>query len=182
MICFGILVNTAAFTLDVPTTRLEDLLAELTTWQAATFFTKKQLQTLLGKLSFVTTCVKPGRISMARLLNSFASASGQLVTVTSFPLLCSCTYGGGLIFFLIFLAFLWSSPHSEISRPFKFSTDACLHGGSAVCHTDCISFVFPDCIAPSTLHIKALEIFYDHCCSQALGSSVTGSQICCRLR
>lgn len=71
MICFGILVNTAAFTLDVPTTRLEDLLAELTTWQAATFFTKKQLQTLLGKLSFVTTCVKPGRISMARLLNSF---------------------------------------------------------------------------------------------------------------
>ena len=34
------------------------------------FFTKKQLQSLLGKLSFVTACVKPGRLFMARLLNS----------------------------------------------------------------------------------------------------------------
>lgn len=46
--------------------------AELTTWQAFTFFTKKQLQSLLGKFSFVPASVKhvkPGRIFMARLLN-----------------------------------------------------------------------------------------------------------------
>ena len=33
-------------------------------------FTKKQLQSLLGKLSFLTACVKPGIIFMAQLLNS----------------------------------------------------------------------------------------------------------------
>ena len=70
MICLGILVDTVAFTLEVPATRLTDLQAELTTWQAASFFTKKQLQSLLGMLSFVNVCVKPSRIFMARLLNS----------------------------------------------------------------------------------------------------------------
>ena len=64
MNCLGILVDTVAFSLEVPATRLTNLQAELTTWQVASFFTKKQLQSLLGKLSFVTVCVKPGRIFM----------------------------------------------------------------------------------------------------------------------
>ena len=64
MICLRILVDTVAFTLEVPATRLTDLQAKLRTWQAASFFTKKQLQSLLRKLSFVTACVKPGRIFM----------------------------------------------------------------------------------------------------------------------
>lgn len=65
MICLGLLVDTAAFTLEVPPSRLDDLQAELKLWQSSTCFTKKQLQSLLGKLSFVTACVKPGRIFMA---------------------------------------------------------------------------------------------------------------------
>ena len=70
MTCLGILVDTAAFTLEVPTTHLKNLLAELTTWRAVNFFTRKQLQYLLGKLFFITACVKLGRIFMARNLNS----------------------------------------------------------------------------------------------------------------
>ncbi|CAH3193854.1 unnamed protein product, partial [Porites evermanni] len=45
---------TVAFPLEVPTTSLMDLQAALTTCQAASFFTTKQLQSLLGKLSFLT--------------------------------------------------------------------------------------------------------------------------------
>ena len=65
MIC-----HTVAYPLEVPTINLMDLQATLTTCQAASFFTKKQLQSLLGKLSFLTACVKPGIIFMAQLLNS----------------------------------------------------------------------------------------------------------------
>ena len=61
---------TVAFPLEVPTISLMDLQAALTTCQAASFFTKKQLQSLFGKLSFLTACVKPGIIFMAQLLNS----------------------------------------------------------------------------------------------------------------
>ena len=41
----------------------------------------------------------------------------------------------------------------------NFYTDACLQGGGATCHTECISFLFPDCIALQSLHINALELF-----------------------
>lgn len=41
----------------------------------------------------------------------------------------------------------------------NFSTDACLQGGGATCQAECISFVFPDCIALQSLHINALELF-----------------------
>lgn len=63
-----------------------------------------------------------------------------------------------LIFFLVFISFPLSSLHSGISRATIFPQTR-LHGGSAVCHTECISFVFPDCISPSTLHINVLELF-----------------------
>ena len=159
MICLGILVDTAAFTLEVPTTRLEDLLAELTTWQAVNSFTKRQLQSLLGKLSFVTACVKPGRIFMARLLNSLREYKRP--ASHRYPISAAM-----LLDIQWWLVFLSQFPRVSLIKPsswdfesFNFSTDACLHGGSAVCHTDCISFVFPNCIAPSTLHINALELF-----------------------
>ena len=158
-ICLGVLVDTAAFTLEVPTTRLEDLLAELTTWQAAAFFTKKQLQSLLGKLSFVTAGVKPGRIFMARLLNSLRECKR--------PASHRCLISAAMLLDIQWwLDFLPRFPRVSLIKlsfwdfeTFNFSMDTCLHGGGAVCHTDCISFVFPDCIAPSTLHINALELF-----------------------
>ena len=158
MICLGILVDTAASTLEVPTTRLDDLLAELTTWPAATFFTRKQLQSLLGKLSFVTACVKPGRIFMARLLNSVRECKrpGSHCYPISAAMLSDIEG---------WLDFLPRFPRVSLIKPsiwdfvnFNFSTDACLHWGGAVCHTKCISIVFPDYISPSTLHISALEL------------------------
>lgn len=69
MICLEILVDTEAFTFEVPASRLEGLRAEPNLWRESSFFTKKQLQSLLGKLSFVSACVKPGKIFMAKLLN-----------------------------------------------------------------------------------------------------------------
>ena len=159
LICLGILVNTAAFTLKVPTTRLEDLLAELPTWPAANFFTKKQLQSLLGKLSFITVCVKPGRIFMAHLLNSLHECKRP--ASHRYPI--SATMLLDIQWWLVFLP---RFPRISLIKPsfwdfesLHFSTDACLHEGGVVCHTNCISFVFPDCIAPSTLHISALELF-----------------------
>ena len=158
MICLGILVDTAPFTLEVPTTRLEDLLAELTTWHAITFFTRKQLQSLLGKLFFVTACVKPGRIFMARLLNSLRECKrlGSHRYPICAPMLLDVQW---------WLDFLPRFSRVSLIKPsfwdfanFNFSTDAFLHEGGAVCHTKCISFVFPDCISPSTLHISALEL------------------------
>ena len=50
MICLGILVDTEAFTLEVPASHLEELQTKLKIRQKSSVFTKKQLQSLLGKL------------------------------------------------------------------------------------------------------------------------------------
>lgn len=112
----GILDGTVALTLEFPTTRLTDLQAELRTWQAAPFFTKEQLQSLLRKLSFVTACVKPGRIFMIRLLNSLREYKRPAGHLILFPLLCSWIFSGALIFFHGFIVFLLLSIPSGILR------------------------------------------------------------------
>ena len=73
MICLGILADTEKMLFEVPADRLSDLKTELLQWTQFSTFTRRQLQSLLGKLSFVTACVQPGRIFMSRLLNRLRS-------------------------------------------------------------------------------------------------------------
>ena len=75
MVCLGIDVDSEEMSLSVPPFRVQELLQELSLWSQRSRYTKKQLQSLLGKLLFVTACVKPGRIFMARLLNNSRSFS-----------------------------------------------------------------------------------------------------------
>ena len=73
MVCLGILVNTEDLTLRVPDSRLRELSDELQLWLSHERFTIKELQSLLGKLSFVTACVHASRIFLSRLLNALQS-------------------------------------------------------------------------------------------------------------
>ena len=75
MLCLGIWINTSDMTLSVPAYRVEELQLELNAWLTKCSFTKRELQQLLGKLSFVSTCVRPGRAFMSRLLNALRSCS-----------------------------------------------------------------------------------------------------------
>jgi len=62
MICLGILVDTEEMLFEVLADCLSDLKSELLQWTKFSTFTRRQLQSLLGKPSFVTACVRPGRI------------------------------------------------------------------------------------------------------------------------
>ena len=70
MVCLGVEVDSEHFTLSVTATRVQDLRTELAFWSSREFYTLKQLKSLLGKLSFVAACVRPGRIFVSRLLNN----------------------------------------------------------------------------------------------------------------
>ena len=70
-VCLGIHVNTDDLTLRVPDSRLLDLLDELRLWSSPEHFTIKELQSLLGKLSFVPACVRSSRNSLSGLLDAF---------------------------------------------------------------------------------------------------------------
>ena len=159
MVCLGILVNTVTFTLEVPPARVTELLAELRVWTTSSSFTKKQLQSLLGKLSFVTACVKPGRIFMARLLNRLQAcnaASRHWYSITNdmqLDIQWWLHFSPQFNRVSLIKPFLWDF------QCFNFATDACLRSGGATCRLDCIRFIFPHDILSLSLHINALELF-----------------------
>ena len=157
MVCLGILVNTKDFTLRVPESRLRELSDELHLWLSRERFTVKELQSLLGKLSFVSACVHASRIFLSRLLNALRSfpsnAKSQLVTLEmlhhlawwqTFLPLCN---GVSVI-----------KPADWSFADFRFTTDACLTRDGATCLDKCLTFPFPDFVLPAASHISALEL------------------------
>ena len=79
MVCLGVEVDSDTFTLSVPQTWLDELATELNDWSSRHSYSMKQLKSLLRKLSFVTACVKPGRIFMSHLLNALRRLDYQLL-------------------------------------------------------------------------------------------------------
>lgn len=74
MTCLGVLFNTVNFTMSVTPDRLrvlqEDLLPQ---WPHKRSATKRELQSLIGKLAFVCKCVHPGRLFLCRILDTLHS-------------------------------------------------------------------------------------------------------------
>ena len=73
VVCLGMLVDTLAMTLSMIPERLVELRKILEKWHTKTETTRKELESLIGKLQFVAMCVRQGHIFIARLLNLLRS-------------------------------------------------------------------------------------------------------------
>ena len=69
MVFLGILIDTVTMTLLIPKEKVDELLCKLQALYLASTISCWQLQSLLGLMSFVTACVRHGRIFMSALLN-----------------------------------------------------------------------------------------------------------------
>ena len=140
MICLGIEVDTITFCLRVPRDCLDDLLLELQHWKARTSYRLKELQSLLGKLSFVTACVKSGRIFMSRLLNNLRTfPSSRRTAAVSQDMRLDLDWW--LTFLPLFNGVSFIKSEVWSFHDFHFATDTCLNGGGATCQDQCFSIV-----------------------------------------
>jgi len=158
MVCLGIEVDTVNFSLSVPQERVDDLLQELATWKSKALYSVKNLQSLLGKLSFVTACVQSGRIFMSRLLNNLRAfpSSQRNIAVTQ-------AMKADIDWWLTFLPQFNGT--SIIKSPtwnyedLHFTTDSCLQGGGATCLDQCMQFRLPQEVINDAKHISAMELY-----------------------
>ena len=105
--------------------RLQELDEELSKWFVGRRFSRKDLEWLIGKLQFVMSCVRPGRVFIARLLNklcglgkgSYAADSEMIKDVNWWRIFLPC-YNGVLI--------MWPECHMEPDQ--VVASDACLSG------------------------------------------------------
>ena len=64
MIFLGVLYDTVAMTISVPEDKLEEIKSLIRTWLSKPDATVLELQSLIGKLSYVCSCIRPGRLFM----------------------------------------------------------------------------------------------------------------------
>ena len=77
LVCLGILINTETRTMSVPPDKLNNVTDMCQQWQTKQFCSKRQLQSLLGSLLYVTKCVKPARTFLNRMLMVFRKTFDQ---------------------------------------------------------------------------------------------------------
>ena len=68
MICLGILVDSQVRTMSVPPEKLKCITDMCHEWQNKKVCSKRQLQSLLGSLLFISKCVRPARVFLNRML------------------------------------------------------------------------------------------------------------------
>ena len=71
--CLGVEVDTKNFTVAVPQEKLLKILATCQEWQHRKACNKKELQSLLGSLLYMSKCVKNSRIFLNRMLDTLRS-------------------------------------------------------------------------------------------------------------
>ena len=75
--CLGVEIDVENFTVSVTEEKLHDIIQICELWSVKTHCTKKELQSLLGKLLYITKCVKPSRFFLNRMLELLRSANKQ---------------------------------------------------------------------------------------------------------
>ena len=75
--CLGVEINSENFTVSITEEKLQDITNLCELWSEKTHCTKKELQSLLGKLLYITKCVKSSRFFLNRMLELLRSANKQ---------------------------------------------------------------------------------------------------------
>ena len=67
MTFLGVQFDTINMTLSVTQERIEEAMALLAEWEQKSTVTKKEVQSIVGKLNFMDACVRPGRLFISRI-------------------------------------------------------------------------------------------------------------------
>ena len=152
-----VLYNTVNLTMSIKKDRINEIMDILNAWANKTSGTLHELQMLLGKLNFVCSTVRAGRIFISRLINE----------LKKFPKngkkRLSAEFHKDIDWWIMYMQIFdgvsiipevnWEAPDS------KFATDTCLTSLGGWSHGSYFRGDFPDWIlSNSSVHINELEI------------------------
>ena len=176
MICLGVQLDTNNFTLSVSSERLCELETLLHRWLTTRTATKSALQSLVGKLVFVSKCVLQSRVFIARILAVLGKLRHNHHHAT-----LTAAFRKDFVWWRRFLREYndisminitkWTSPDAA------FSTDACLAGCGGVCDDQYLHGVFPPFISEQNLDISSLELLTVFVALKLWGARSTGLPI-----
>ena len=155
IIFLGIEVDSDMMQCRVPDSKMAEIVQTLDTWIDKKKASKRQLQSLIGRLAFLAKVVAPGRLFISRMLETLRSLRKQ-----SFKFRISAEFRKDLFWWKNFVhqfnnkaiisTQLWSQPDAV------FATDACLSGAGGVGGQYYFHVPFPPQFGD--WHISALEL------------------------
>ena len=177
----GILINTIHMRIEIVPERLVEIKEELQSWLHKSTASLRELQSLVGKLSFCATTVRAGRLFFSRILAFLKTLDKSTPHV-------QCE-----IDFDVFKDISWwiqimpqfngisMIPDKKWIAPSKiFSSDACLSGIGGWSDGDYFHKVLPDFIKLQGLDINEIECLAVMICLKAWGYKLSGKNVLIR--
>ena len=124
----GVWFNMEDMTISVTKERMEELEMELEDWSKREKYSRKQLESLLGRLQFISNCVRPGRILVFRLRNALR-ATGPGKHVITVEMRKDVMWWKRFLPTYSRVSIMWMQ---QTLVPI-LATDACLTGIGAIC-------------------------------------------------
>ena len=157
MVFLGILLNTVDLTLQVPKDKLEETKTLALSWKEKMIMTRKELESLIGKLNFLAICVRPGRVFISCLLNVLRRLPKTGSTQISQELLKDVEWWNVYLPHFNGISMMqmeeWSAPDQIIA------CDACLEGCGGITESgEFFHSICPKLVTSQELHINALEL------------------------
>ena len=152
----GVEINTVEGTISVTGDRMLEIKDLLSEWEKKTKSSKVELQSLIGKLQFISKCVQQSRIFVNRLLDTLRTLSDR----KSFKIACSFRKDlrWWSKFVDIFNGVSYIPPLVWEEPDITFSTDSCLTGCGGICAREYFHASFPKFIQDQGLPIHKLEM------------------------
>lgn len=179
VMCFlGVEFNTHELTLSVTAERVLEILQLVQSWLEKSDATVRDLQSLLGKLHFVSSCVRPGRLFVSRLLTWLRSLPDDLQShviplyIRKDLLWWSCflkLYNGVSMMFLED----WSQPDEIVESDATLSS--C--GGWFAPKREYFHVEFPPFLCELNLHINQCELLAIMICIKLWSTCFCGKKI-----
>ena len=156
MTFLGIQFNSKTMTMEVTQERLQEIQLELEKWSGKKRATKRDIQSLAGKLQFIAKCCKHGRCFMNRILGALR----KLKRSSHFYYL-NAGFKRDVLWWQNFLPHFnavsvirtgqWAAVDTVIA------TDACLQGAGGTCGKEYFRFTFPQELKDKVSGINQLE-------------------------
>ena len=146
----GITFDSTTMTMEISEQKIQDIMTELRTWLYKGSATRKEVESLIGKLQFLAKCIKAGRIFLSRLIQWIRGMDRQ----HRYPIplearkdiawwsRCAHEFNGVSIIWLI------QEPNIDVI----IATDACLSGYGGTNQGEYFRGQFPSHLNWPTLH------------------------------
>ena len=156
-IVLGVLFDTVSMTISITPDRLAEIRSLVEQWLVKRTASKRQLQSLLGKLMFISKCVRQSRIFVNRIIATIRGLKHHYYKIK-----LTQEFRKDLLWWREFASIFngvsvlpdhqWSEPDAV------FSTDACLSGCGGVFGDTYFRSEFPVSVMAMKLHIHDLEL------------------------